>query len=58
MERAIIYLRANGKCQICGIDLPEDWQVDHIAAYSKGGTTYLRNAQALCRKCNLKKGAK
>jgi hypothetical protein len=31
--------------------------MDHVVPFSKGGLTLVDNAQALCRKCNLEKGA-
>lgn len=36
----------------------EDFTVDHIVAYAKGGKTSLKNAQPLCRRCNSSKGAR
>lgn len=36
----------------------DDFTVDHIIAYSKGGKTSLKNAQLMCRSCNSKKGAR
>lgn len=43
-------------CKVCGAT--KDLQVDHIHPVSKDGTNELSNLQLLCRKCNLKKGAK
>ena len=55
-QRSVIYLFARGKCQICGCTLnPANWHADHIFPFSKGGVTGLRNAQALCPACNLRK---
>ena len=34
---------------------PEELQMDHIDAWSKGGRTVLSNAQVLCAPCNRKK---
>jgi hypothetical protein len=34
-----------------------DYTVDHILAYSKGGKTSLKNAQPMHKKCNCSKGA-
>ena len=57
-QRAVIYLLAFGHCQRCGVRLsPANWHADHIDPFSKGGATHLNNAQALCPKCNLTKGA-
>ena len=42
-------------CQICGNKLNGKFHADHIVPYSKGGRTILKNAQALCENCNLKK---
>lgn len=35
-----------------------DYTVDHILAYSKGGKTSLRNAQPMHKRCNSSKGAR
>ncbi|MBO7122160.1 MAG: HNH endonuclease [Treponema sp.] len=44
------------KCEICNKwFFPEELQVDHIEAWSKGGRTVLSNAQLLCAPCNRKK---
>ena len=56
-ERQDIFLTAGGKCQQCGDELSEDWEVDHVQAYSGGGATDVSNARATCKKCNRKKGA-
>ena len=48
----------NGKyqCEICHKWFyPEELQMDHIEAWSKGGRTVLSNAQVLCSPCNKKK---
>ena len=56
-EKTALFLAADGRCEICGVDLHPDWQADHIKAWSKGGDTDVINGQALCPKCNLKKGS-
>lgn len=44
------------QCEICKKwFFPEELQVDHIEAWSKGGRTVLSNAQLLCAPCNRKK---
>lgn len=55
-DRNHIYILADGKCQICGIELGREWHVDHIIPYSIVQCTELDNLQALCPTCNLKKG--
>jgi hypothetical protein len=36
----------------------QDFTVDHIVAYAKGGKTSLKNAQLMCRNCNSRKGTR
>lgn len=36
----------------------DELEIDHIKAWSKGGTTTLNNAQLLCKPCNIKKSNK
>lgn len=43
-------------CQECGVPLGKGFHADHVQAWSKDGRTILRNGQALCAPCNLKKG--
>lgn len=56
-ERNELYMASNGKCSQCGVDLDETWHADHVIPFVAGGETNLRNGQALCRACNLRKGA-
>ena len=57
-ERALLYMVAKGKCQKCGVELGKGWHSDHIVPFHKTGRTNLFEMQALCQKCNLKKGGK
>jgi len=57
-ERLALYLAADGKCQLCGKPLDQDFHADHVHPYSKGGETDVINGQALCSECNIKKGSK
>lgn len=43
-------------CAECGVELSAGWHADHVEPYSKGGETDVINGQALCPRCNLKKG--
>ena len=60
-ERAAIYYRDGGKCQFEGCNISVNWSefhADHVIPWIHGGTTSLANAQCLCKKHNLQKGAK
>jgi superfamily II DNA or RNA helicase len=57
-ERVAAFLIAGGKCEDCGEELKPGWHGDHDIAYSMGGVTDVTNIQALCPKCNWKKGNK
>lgn len=51
-----VFHRDGGKCVQCGSpDYPE---FDHRVPRSKGGQNTVDNIQILCRRCNLKKGAR
>ena len=57
LQRREIYLRDGGKCKICGVAVTIDnYEADHIVAYSNGGATTADNGQCLCRSCNRQKG--
>lgn len=55
-QHTALFLAADGKCSNCGAQLEAGWHADHVTPYSKGGETNVINGQALCAKCNLKKG--
>lgn len=55
-QRRALFILADGKCQQCGCALSNDWHADHVTPYTLGGTTDVINGQALCQKCNLRKG--
>lgn len=56
--RRSLFLNADGKCQLCGVDLEDNWHADHSVPWSKGGKTNLENLKAVCKNCNLTKGDK
>lgn len=56
--RALIYVAADGRCKICGVQLPSGWHADHKIPFKETKTTNVHDMQALCPACNLKKGAK
>ena len=46
-------------CKKCRKQLGwEDFTIDHVVAWTRGGETSLKNAQLLCRSCNSRKGAR
>jgi hypothetical protein len=57
-ERFILRLTAFNRCESCGCELTHAFHADHKTAFSRGGPTTLGNGQALCPRCNLKKGTK
>lgn len=56
-ERRFLFVIGRGRCGNCGCALDSRFHADHILAFSRSGETVLRNGQALCPDCNLKKGA-
>lgn len=65
-QRAIIYARADGRCQIAGCGRRVHWQAlcphrgcddcyhaDHIRSWRNGGLTTLANGRCGCRRHNL-----
>lgn len=54
-ERWMLYRMADGKCQICGLELNGVFHIDHIRPFSKGGATDVINGQVLCERCNMAK---
>ena len=57
-QRRILALLASGRCSECSEPLGPGFHADHRHPYSHGGPTILRNGQALCAPCNLKKANK
>lgn len=55
-QRRWLWAESGGLCALCGQDLGQDWEADHVVPWSKGGKTEIDNAQALCRVCNRTKG--
>ena len=59
-ERSIVFARQGGICPGCGVSMnpihdpvdPTSMELDHIEAFSNGGSNDLSNIQGLCRDCN------
>jgi hypothetical protein len=46
-------------CKACRKQLSwDDFTIDHVIAWTKGGETSVKNAQLLCRSCNSRKGGR
>ena len=53
--RAMVMIRDNSTCQMCGKNVKDDHirvHIDHIIPLSWGGATELDNLQVLCSDCN------
>lgn len=55
-DRELLFMLADGRCQICGRELPENWHADHIVPWAVSQTTEPSGMQALCPTCNTSKG--
>lgn len=54
--RYLLWKAAGGRCPICGLELGEDWEADHIVPWAVTHRTNVHEMQALCASCNRKKG--
>ena len=57
-QKRILKIFSGNYCALCNNPLRGNFHADHKIPFSKGGKTILKNAQALCAKCNFKKGNK
>ncbi len=56
-ERDAIARSQGRRCNYCGARLTRDnLQIDHMDPVSRGGSNDWENLQALCRRCNIRKG--
>ncbi len=53
-----MYVKQEGKCTYCSIDLDETYHVDHKQPVSRGGSNWPSNLHLTCQPCNNKKHAK
>ncbi|MGH2859282.1 MAG: HNH endonuclease [Solirubrobacteraceae bacterium] len=54
--RVALFLAGGGRCAACGAPLKPGWHGDHVMPVRAGGQTEAANGQALCPRCNLRKG--
>ena len=58
-SRENVFIRDEGKCQYCNVELNlSNFTLDHIVPSSEGGKKVWNNIVACCRRCNQKKGNK
>lgn len=50
-QRAELFTRADGCCQLCGDKIHGPWIAGHKLAHGLGGETTLENSQVECLKC-------
>ncbi len=58
-DKQILYLKADRQCEnpLCGKKIEfDEMQVGHRIAWSRGGSTTLRNSFCLCYRCNKLQG--
>ena len=55
--RKLIYIKAGGRCELCGRKiLLDDMTLDHVNPLSMGGDDDVENLSCTCYPCNLFKG--
>ena len=54
-ERYVLFRLQDGRCAICGEELGDRFEVDHLVPFSENGVTKLCNLQALCLGCHSAK---
>jgi 5-methylcytosine-specific restriction endonuclease McrA len=54
-QRDLLAILQDYRCAICGSELPDRFDCDHLVPFSKGGQTTLNNLQALCLSCHSNK---
>ena len=52
-----ILISQNNKCNGCGVDISNNYHVDHIMPLLLGGSNWPENLQCLCPSCNSSKKA-
>ena len=57
-QKKILAMISGNQCANCHKYLDPIFHGDHIIPFIKKGKTIIKNGQALCAACNLKKGSK
>ena len=57
-QKKILAMISGNKCMNCDNKLSTIFHGDHVVPFSKNGKTIIKNGQALCPACNLKKGSR
>ena len=58
VDHAVVFERDGGICGICGRQVdPDDWHLDHIQPFARGGEHSYANVRVACPPCNLSKHA-
>lgn len=56
--RLAVQAKTNGRCWYCGqIDKERSMHIDHVKAFSRGGSDDINNLVWACRECNMGKRA-
>ncbi|MCA9367132.1 HNH endonuclease [Candidatus Kaiserbacteria bacterium] len=53
-----LYAGQDGKCWYCGVDVGDDYEVDHFIPLADGGSNDVGNLRISCMPCNRSKGSK
>lgn len=54
----VLLARQRERCPACGIDISEEYHLDHVVPLFKGGSNADENLQLLCPSCNREKSDK
>lgn len=56
--RNALWIKANGKCEVCKAPLSNSFHADHVVPWRIRPITNVHEMQALCATCNLRKGGR
>jgi 5-methylcytosine-specific restriction endonuclease McrA len=59
VSRRVVYDRDDGKCYMCGKELPfNGFDLEHVIPLARGGNHTYDNVKVACRSCNARKHTK